>query len=348
MKRIIYIFALLGFVQNSLAFEVDNFTNRYKPLQDSRDSMNGEVNKRLVKAADAASGIVDRAVTLFTKGANQCDKDELYDEVYDEVGGWVIGSLEGYAEDNDKIKKHSESKEAIYYKDGRAMVGAGPILKIFGTHSSINMNGHYIGTDKFGHFFDEGYKYFKEFKKKSKFSEGILHALKYGEELENGEYGLASTGVFSNADLMANYSGLQFWMALTEGPNPHFKCVQGRWKMVRKFDFASYVNSGWDEAINCSKFREPAKTGIERNSMALESKAKKNGKNERYVCPVSYGECKKLASQFKNYSSYLLSADCAHGIGKDEPGLRFNGQVPHSLEGGSSKDVKVKKTNGVR
>ena len=317
------------------AFEVDNFTNRYSPLKDSRDVMNAEVNKRLQKAAESANGLLDRAVNRVTKGANKCDKDDLYEGVKDEVGGWVIGSLESFAEDSDNIQKHEDGKKGIYYRDGVAMVGAGPILKIFGTHSSINLNGHYIGTDKFGHFFDQGYEYLKEFRKENKYTTGITRALKYGRDLEEGKYGMSSTGVFSNADLVANYSGLQFWLALTDGANPYFKCVQGQWKMERSFDFAQYVNSGWDEAINCSKFRKTTKDGVERNAEALEKNAKKKGKNETYLCPVSSDQCKKIANLYKNNASYLVSAECLYGPPQNDKGVRYNGQTPFTNVGGS-------------
>lgn len=158
---------LISLLISSLAqaFEVDNFTNRYSPLSDSRDAMNEDVNKRLQMAAQSANGLVNRAVNRISKGANQCDKEDLYDEVHDEVGGWIVGSLEGFAEDSDKIQRHQDDKNSIYYKDGQMLAGSGVVLKLFGTHSSINLNGNYVGTDKFGHFFDQGYEYYKEFKK---------------------------------------------------------------------------------------------------------------------------------------------------------------------------------------
>jgi len=333
MKLGLQIVTFLFVFSVAKAFEVDNFTERYKPLNDSRDVMNNEVNQRLQKAADSASGLFERAANRVTKGANQCDSGTLHDEVYDEVGGWVIGSLEDFAEDSDKIQKHEEGSHSIYQKDGEYMVGAGAILRMFGTHSSVNLNGNYIGTDKFGHFFDQGYEYFQEFKKESKFSAGVERALTYGRKLEDGKYGLESTGVFSNADLVANYSGLQFWMSLTEGTNPYFKCVQGRWKMVRKFDFATYVNSGWDEAINCSKFRTSAQRRIEDNETALEKKARKNGKSQRYSCPVSNDQCQKLTKQYQKYATRLLSYECIHAQSRDEAGTKFNGQVPYSTSG---------------
>lgn len=348
MRTLVLSFIFLVITHKAPAFEVDNFTNRYKPLRDSRDSMNEEVNARMQKAAESANGLLDRAINRISKGANKCDKDALYEEVYDEVGGWVIGSLEDYAEDSDKIQKHGEGKDAIYYRDGQAMAGAGLMLKIFGTHSSINLDGNYIGTDKFGHFFDQGYEYYKEFKKESSFPAGVKRALNYGHDLEKGKYGMEATGVFSNGDLVANYSGFQFWLALADGANPYFKCAQGQWRMVRKFDFAAYVNSGWDEAINCSKFRGAAKAGVEKNQIALERKALKNGRNQRYICPVSYDQCKKLTKQYSQYLSSMISYDCSQAIGKDEPGLKYSAQVPSSNTRSGSRSATGKKTKGVR
>ena len=141
---------------------------------------------------------------------------------------------------------------------------------------------------------------------------------------------MSTTGVVSYGDLMANHSGLQFWLSLTDGANPLFKCMQGQWKQVRPFDFSQYVNSGWDEAINCSEFREYTAKAVEKNQETLEKKSAQRGKKDRYLCPVSTGECKKLSKQFKKYESYLLSYDCREARETDKPGQRVNAQVPSS------------------
>ncbi|KAF5429684.1 hypothetical protein C5S39_08605, partial [Candidatus Methanophagaceae archaeon] len=91
-----------------------------------------------------------------------------------------------------------------------------------------------IGTDKLGHFFGQGYEYFDISVIQGK---GDKAAFKYGKKTEMGKFGVQSTGVYSNADLEANKSGLMFYKDLFNNP-------------LMKFDIAKYVNRKWNEELN--------------------------------------------------------------------------------------------------
>jgi hypothetical protein len=70
-------------------------------------------------------------------------------------------------------------------------------------------------------------------------------------------FGQLTTGVFSNADLVANYEGYLFYRSLFEdgvvdGKGPIVGWQGDRPQLLRPFDWADHVNDYWDEALNPS------------------------------------------------------------------------------------------------
>lgn len=98
----------------------------------------------------------------------------------------------------------------------------------------------YVGMDKIGHFFEEGYKcYGKTHKECSQFS----------KHTENTYYGLLSSGIYSYADIYANLKGLDFWNDLsTKYYNCTLTCIK-----LREIDLNYYLDEYFDESINPSR-----------------------------------------------------------------------------------------------
>jgi ankyrin repeat protein len=139
---------------------------------------------------------------------------------------------------------------------------------------TIMIDGTYLGTDKFVHFIHMGYIYFGAFQ--NAIERGLSEQEAMGEVLEvgagshplseSGILGVLSTGVFSNADLAADYCGLKFFRNLTEAVRlrgemrPPMLVRDGElWRLndhVRpEADFMSpFVSSHWDEVLNPSVY----------------------------------------------------------------------------------------------
>jgi hypothetical protein len=85
--------------------------------------------------------------------------------------------------------------------------------------------------------------------------------LQYGVHTEESYWGLAATGVYSNADLVANYEGMRFYQSLTQdNVIPGKKAIVG-WdndlpRVQRTFDVADHVSDYWSEALNPSTFSD--------------------------------------------------------------------------------------------
>lgn len=85
---------------------------------------------------------------------------------------------------------------------------------------TIRMYGAEFGVDKIEHLFQQGYTYYKinrdaAAEGKSP-DEAAKKAVKWGRVSERTFYGSMVSGVFSNADLYANYAGMRFYQGLTK------------------------------------------------------------------------------------------------------------------------------------
>lgn len=318
------LFILLIVSFNVVAYEVDNFTQRYEPLQDSRSVLNEETNLRIKKALE-----------LTNAREKECKEATLENYVENNLGGSIVGSMEKFAEKSTAIEKHKSQPDNIY--SSRSLmdkVASSGMLTLAGLDASININGHYIGTDKLGHFFDEGYSYLIRFRTKENFEEGVKAAMEYGRNLESGIFGLDTTGIFSNGDLAANYDGFIFWTQLTKGSNPYFKCVDTKWVQIRSFDWADYVKPSWDEAINCSTYRNDSITAsVEKQSKTLEEKYKALGSPFKFSCPVSANECVKLKSYYGDKAASILGPKCLNAVRNPEESSTISKQIPSNISG---------------
>ncbi len=93
-----------------------------------------------------------------------------------------------------------------------------PLSHIMTDCPTIRLYGVYLGTDKPGHIFQQGYEYYNMVEDamaggKSE-ADAVARAVAYGVLTEKGIYGIALTGVYSNGDLAGNYAGYKFFRNL--------------------------------------------------------------------------------------------------------------------------------------
>jgi hypothetical protein len=108
--------------------------------------------------------------------------------------------------------------------------------------AAAKIDGICVGTDKLGHFFQQGYQYYE--RARSTTGGTTAAAVSMGRSQEIGISGLAATGVYSNADLAANKDGLAFYDNLAANPATY------------SFDISNYINNNWSEEHN-SNYYEP-------------------------------------------------------------------------------------------
>lgn len=158
--------------------------------------------------------------------------------------------------------------------------------------STIKIHGTYLGTDKVSHFVSMGYLYYGQYRKAIRTGktreEALRRAKRMGETgplSERGLVGYVPTAVYSNADMVANYTGMKFYISLTDPVR-----LKGRWcdpMLVRDGRLwkiqphvrpegtflAMFISDHLDEALNPSLYditmRSPVRAAIKRRSKTL-------------------------------------------------------------------------------
>lgn len=128
----------------------------------------------------------------------------------------------------------------------------------FGLAPNIQVNDVYFGLDKLSHFGATGKLYYDRYRKALKSgrseAEARQAAIDHGIREEKTLYGYWASGVFSYADLEADYQGMLFYLDLCAGSTAPFvrKDAAGQWTVAAAFSIAKYVNGNWDETFNPS------------------------------------------------------------------------------------------------
>lgn len=231
---------LLAFLLAAPAFgyETDQYHDREVPLADSTAVLDRRVNAALAEIAAEWRG--------------PRDERKFARAIYWKLGGphWV-----------DHIERFSmRSPEVARLPRGRSIYAfpplfTSPVLFFFGVGERLKLADVLIGSDKLGHFFSQGYKYFRRLRRG--WSEERF--VTWGGRVEGWLFGQYTTRVFSNADMVANYEGLLFYRGLFEdgvlpGKGPIVAFEGGRARILRPFTFRDHVNDYWDEALNPSLF----------------------------------------------------------------------------------------------
>ena len=135
---------------------------------------------------------------------------------------------------------------------------------------TVRLFGVEFGIDKLDHFFQQGHKYYKiemDAAADGKTQrEAEKKAVKWGQRTERTYYGLLVSGVYSNADLYANYAGMKFYQHLAkplqingESLPPLVLLKDGSWTIetsnLRAYFLQPFFTGHLNEALNPSSFR---------------------------------------------------------------------------------------------
>lgn len=252
MHFIVFLFLLVTAVEAS-AYESDQYTNRLQPVADSLVVMDKAVNdaiEKILRSSPNSQGAVAKAI-------------------YHEIGGlYWADKIERWAAKSPEVEKYDHTRyESIY----RGMpFWATRVNFVFGIGLSFRINDVMVGSDKLGHFFSQGYKYFRRELR----DEPRERILAKGRFAERWIWGLLTTGVYSNADLVANYEGWQFYQSLfnddvVPGKKSILVLQQGKYVQQRAFTWADHINDYWDEALNPSYNVESLNKRLRQSIMAL-------------------------------------------------------------------------------
>jgi hypothetical protein len=222
------------------AYETDQFSNRLNPIEDATAVLDERVNRSI---RDAIEGLIGKR-----------EDRKVVDAIYYDIGGihWV-DKIERYAMKSGEVERLQPSRWESIYRGHP--IWATRVAALFGVGPTIKVNGQLIGSDKLGHFLSQGRKFWFRFRK----YQDEARAAEHSAFTERAIFGQMTTGVYSNADLVANYEGLRFYRSLFEdgiidGKPAILAWRDGGWVVQRAFTFADHVNAYWDEALNVNHF----------------------------------------------------------------------------------------------
>jgi hypothetical protein len=224
-------FALLISPSAAFAFETDQFNLPEKPLADIGAEVHDYVKENVEKAIEKINREINaRQNCLHNKTAKNCEsaaknrhrlnylrsENAVARAVFNRLGAGIVpftasGSwMESHRFTAQPARFKTSLKESIY------ATFPSNYLTISET---VNLYGEQFGTDKIAHIFQQGYTYLRIYERA--LAKGLQKeaatklATDWGRMSERTFYGKLVSGVYSNADLAANYAGLKFYQNLT-------------------------------------------------------------------------------------------------------------------------------------
>ncbi len=275
---------VLGSVSAGLAMETDQYNLPPEPLFDIGDEVSGYVEDNLKAVVDKINTDITLHQSCLDKTAAKeakCGSPESEMRKLAELraNGTVSKELFKLIGDGNLFitstgkwfKKHHFSHEpssykaayteSIYLTNPIDYVTLSPTVRLYGTE---------FGTDKIEHLLQQGYKYYKIYNdavadgKTSK--EATQKAVKWGQRTERTYFGMLVSGVYSNADLYANYAGMKFYLGLTNAMQigttarqPILILKEGLWKLKEADDLRAelikpFLTDHLNEALNPSGY----------------------------------------------------------------------------------------------
>lgn len=215
------------------AMETDQYNLSPIPLADIAPEVEEYVSAQVTAAVDDLNAEITKHEA--DKDRSRIDElrspDAVARAVYEHLGkGSIFHTSTGKWLNSHKFE-HEPSrfsppfKESIYWTAPINFATMSPTIRMYGVE---------FGTDKLDHFFQQGYRYYTKFKKGLKQGktpvEAEKSAVSWGRVTENTYFGYMVSGVYSNADLAANFAGMRFYEGLTD----YVRLVDGRWTTVTR------------------------------------------------------------------------------------------------------------------
>ena len=268
------------------AFETDQYNLPPKPLADIGDEVSQYAEENVKKAVEKLNGEIYERQSCLGKNIVRPKKikcaspekeriklvylrseEAIAREVFKRLGDGIIP----FTKSGSWMESHDFKVQPAHYKTNFRK----SIFFVFPTNyltlsKTVNVYGSQFGTDKIAHFFQQGYIYYTKYNRA--LADGLTpdeaakKAIRWGQMTERTYYGTLVSGVYSNADLCANYVGMKFYRNLTRSvkignsTKPAVLILaDGIWKFnekagLREVLLEPFFSDHFNEALNPSIF----------------------------------------------------------------------------------------------
>ena len=270
----------------ALAFETDQFNLPPEPLADIGE----EVREYTVENIRLAVSKVNAEIAKCLNKRCGCDtfakkrlaylrsEEAIARAVFRELGtGTIAFTKFGSWMNSHKFRSQPARHKTTYLKS----IFVSLPTNYYTISPTVNMYGSSFGTDKIAHVFQQGYTYYRiaerALAKGLNQIEAEKKAVDWGKMTERTYYGTLVGGVFSNADLHANYVGMRFYQGLTKPISiggdivrpPTLLFQNGKWLVsdlgiMQEHLLKPFVTDHMNEALNPSLFIPGLRSSIRR------------------------------------------------------------------------------------
>ncbi|HEX5747110.1 MAG TPA: hypothetical protein VFZ09_12780 [Archangium sp.] len=234
------------------ATETDQYFAIDKPPRDSLDVLNEKINRDIL----GALALVNRRASW-----DQYSCQDVAHRVYQRFRISGLHKIELWAENSPRIDRVPSKKDHARFEKHFSLYRNERLWDwglSFGIKATFTVAGVHMGADKLSHFFQSGWKYHQRYRELMREGvperEALEQLVRYGARTEHGTLGFVTTGVFSFADLEANYQGFLFYRSLCQDEDPRLLKTPEGWRLTRPFDWREYVSPQLDETVNNSAF----------------------------------------------------------------------------------------------
>lgn len=256
MRLEVFAIVLIGTVVGGLAgapqaaaMEADQFLTWEIELQDCSKDLNaflnktieeflGKVNERRLRKAPRKKIVRELYVYLF---------DGLH---YSRVRNWLAES--------EKVDRYPPSSVNFWEYQRISIYHDFSFPFILPIARTIRIGDVYCGVDKIGHFFGFGRRYYQRYLRHidrgASEEYAMRRAIMFGLSQETSFVGKLVDGIFSHADLEANFQGFRMARHLAFADPPYLVREDGAWRLARRIDIREYVNPDFDESYNINHY----------------------------------------------------------------------------------------------
>jgi hypothetical protein len=284
--RVLLCAALLLNTFVGFAFETDQYNLPPKPLADIGDEVSQYTEGNIREAVSKLNEEIEFRQKCFDKSieknrkkkCSSVEKERVKLEylrseeavakaVFSKLGAGIppFTSSEGW------MNSHQFTGQPARYKTnyGESIFALNP-FNYLTISPTVNLYGNEFGTDKIAHLFQQGFTYYQKYNR-GLAAEMTAHkasekAIRWGQMTERTFYGTLISGVYSNADLCANFAGMKFYQGLTKkiklGEITRSAILilkNGFWEFnenvnLKQILLKPLISNHFNEALNPSKF----------------------------------------------------------------------------------------------
>lgn len=168
--------------------------------------------------------------------------------------GLYASRLRSWLHTSDKVDRYPDNSVGYFKHLRMSIFGVSSFPFILPMSRTIRVGDVHFGIDKMGHFWGFGRRYFTRYLRLREQGlteeEAMQKVVMRGFLVERYFVGNVVDGIFSYADLEANFQGMMLARALCDEEDPYFKRLDDTWILARPIDIQPYITPGFDESYN--------------------------------------------------------------------------------------------------